>query len=171
VTAPRSAPSSRPVARIAAVVLVASVIALFVLAQRASPPATAPPAPQAAGSAEGDERGPPPVPPDPAILVLLDGVAPGDDLLGWKVVNFYGPHGGTDWIELQKGELFFSVGVRPKGASASIPPFTTELYEIIYGMVRPRGAAVPQQEMSAVAEEVSKRVERREKSAARPAGL
>lgn len=116
--------------------------------------------------------GPRPAPPDPSFVALLDGLAVGDEVSsGWKVVNFYPTGGPLVWVELQKGNAFFSVGVGPKGTGKPPPPTQTEFYEVGYGMARPPQAAMPQNEVMAAVEAVAQRIRRREKDVARPKGF
>jgi hypothetical protein len=159
--------------RVVAAIGALGVIALFVLAQQDPaplPPAPAPAPPPEETAAPG-ETGPELGPPDPALVALLDGLGVGGEINGWKVVNFYRPQTGVAWVELQKGEAFFSVGIGAKGSGKPAPPFSTDGYEIGYGMVRPRGTAIPGNEMSAVAEAVAGRIRKREGAVARPGGL
>jgi hypothetical protein len=156
-----------------AVAVVIAVVALFVLAQQERaplPPAPAP-APQAEETAAPDARGPEAGPPDPALVALLDGLTVGEEVNGWKVVNFYRPQNGVAWVELQKGETFFSVGIGAKGSGKPPPPFMTQGYEVGYGMVRPRGTGISGSEMSAVAEAIAGRIRKREGAVATPGGL
>lgn len=169
-TAPSEKPS-RTSARIAAAVLLLGIFAFLVAAQGPSetPPGTAAPPSSAAPPAE--PFGPSPAPPDPALVLLLDGLTVGQEINGWKVVNFYPTNERLVWVELQKGEIFFSVGVGPKGTGKPPPPFQTETYEVGYGMPRPQSAGIPTQEMTAAAEHVAGRIRKREKEVPRPKGL
>ncbi|MDI1482025.1 hypothetical protein [Polyangium sp. y55x31] len=171
-TAP-SEKSPRLFARIAAAALLLGVLGFLVTAQSSSSNAPTPPA----GSAEAlvpappDAFGPAPAPPDPALVALLDGLTVGTEVNGWKVVNFYPTNESVVWVELQRGEIFFSVGIGPKGTGKPPPPIQTESYEVGYGMPRPRDAVIPTQEMMAAAEQVAARIRKREKEVPRPKGL
>ncbi|MRG96983.1 hypothetical protein [Polyangium spumosum] len=170
-TAPPDKPP-RLFARIAAVVLLLGVFGFLVAAQ-SDPSAPAPSASPAGGEPPppAEPFGPSPTPPDPALVVLLDGMTVGHEVNGWKVVNFYPTNEKVAWVELQRGELFFSVGIGPKGTGKPPPPIQTDVYEVGYGMQRPRDAGISQQEMTAAAEYVATRIRKREKEVPRPRGL
>lgn len=171
-----TAPSEKPprlFARIAAAALLLGVLGFLVTAQSSS----SNPPPPPAGSAEADVPapaeafGPAPAPPDPTLVALLDGLTVGTEVNGWKVVNFYPTNESVVWVELQRREIFFSVGIGPKGTGKPPPPIQTESYEVGYGMPRPRDAVIPTQEMTAAAEQVAARIRKREKEVPRPKGL
>ncbi|MDI1444896.1 hypothetical protein [Polyangium sp. 6x1] len=170
-----TAPSEKPprlFARIAAAVLLLGVFAFLVAAQSSpSGPASPPAGAEAEAPAPAEPFGPAPAPPDPALVALLDGLTVGSEVNGWKVVNFYPTNESVVWMELQKGEVFFSVGIGPKGTGKPPPPIQTETYEVGYGMPRPRNAGIATQEMTAAAEQVATRIRKREKEVPRPKGL
>ncbi|UQA60368.1 hypothetical protein [Polyangium aurulentum] len=163
----------RTAVRVVAGVVVIGVVALFVIAQQEPEPLPPPPAPAPppVETVAPGERGPEAGPPDPALVALLDGLTVGDEVNGWKVVNFYRPQNGVAWVELQKGETFFSVGIGARGTGKPPPPFMTQGYEVGYGMVRPRGTGISGSEMSGVAEAIAGRIRKREGAVAKPAGL
>ncbi|MDC0740987.1 hypothetical protein [Polyangium mundeleinium] len=159
-------------ARIAAAALLLGILGFLVAAQ--SDPNT--PASPAVGAnadapAPAEPFGPAPAPPDPTLVALLDGLTVGNEVNGWKVVNFYPTSESVVWVELQKGEIFFSVGIGPKGTGKPPPPIQTEMYEVGYGMPKPRNAGISTQEMTAAAEQVAARIRKREKEVPRPKGL
>lgn len=170
-----TAPSEKPprlFARIAAATLLLGILGFLVAAQ-SDPSAPTPSATPAGGETPppAEAFGPSPAPPDAALVVLLDGLTVGHEVNGWKVVNFYPTNESVVWVELQKGEVFFSVGIGPKGKGKPPPPIQTESYEVGYGMPRPRNAGISQQEMTAAAEYVAARIRKREKEVPRPKGL
>lgn len=168
---PEPKATSRPAARIAAIVLVAAALGFLLLAQSSSPPATteAPPAPAPAPTPT--EIGPQPAPPSRELLSLLDGLSQGQEINGWKVVNFFPPQNRTIWIEFQQGERYFSVGIGPRGAGQPPPPVQTESYEVGFGMMHPPGVSIPQSEMTPVVQEVANRIRARERGSPRVPGL
>ena len=170
-----AAPPQKPprlFARIAAATLLLGILGFLVTAAQsdpsAPPPSTTPPT---ADTPPAEPFGPTPAPPDPGLVVLLDGMTVGHEVNGWKVVNFYPTNESVVWVELQKDEVFFSVGIGPKGKGKPPPPIQTETYEVGYGMQRPRSAGISQQEMTAAAEYVATRIRKREKEVPRPKGL
>ncbi|MDI1435165.1 hypothetical protein [Polyangium sorediatum] len=171
-TAP-SEKTPRLFARIAAAALLLGILGFLVAAAQNDPSTPAPPAAGAAADAPAPAEpfGPAPAPPDPALVALLDGLTVGNEVNGWKVVNFYPTNESVVWVELQKGEIFFSVGIGPKGTGKPPPPIQTESYEVGYGMPKPRDAGIPAQEMTAAAEQVAARIRKREKEVPRPKGL
>ncbi|MDC3958575.1 hypothetical protein [Polyangium jinanense] len=170
-----TAPSEKPprlFARIAAAALLLGLLGFLVTAQSGSKtPASPPGSAEADAPAPAEPFGPQPAPPDPSLVALLDGLTVGAEVNGWKVVNFYPTNESVVWVELQKGEVFFSVGIGPKGTGKPPPPIQTETYEVGYGMPRPRNAGIPTQEMTAAAELVAARIRKREKEVPRPEGV
>jgi len=157
-----------------AAVIVLGVIVLFVLAQGSSgtmPDVASndPAAPIAAD--DPDTVTHPGMPPTADIAALLNGLSLGNDFDGWKVVNFFVTNDKIVWIELGKDNAFFSVGIGAKGKGNPPPPIQTERYELGYGMVRPKGAAIPQDMMMKAAEQIASRIRMREKEVAKPAAL
>jgi hypothetical protein len=51
------------------------------------------------------------------------------------------------------------------------PPVQTDLYELGYGMVRPKGASISSDEMTKVALEIAGRIRVREREVPRPVGF
>jgi hypothetical protein len=153
---------------IAASVLLLGGIILFILAsQPAAPPSEAPnPSGSASGSASTEPAGPS-TPPPPEVSALLDGLSLNEELVpGWRVHHFLRTNDPPVWwIELGSGEEWFSVSIGPKGTNKSPMPTQTEFYEVGYGLVRPKGARIPQEALTVATEKIAERIKRREKTA------
>jgi len=98
-------------------------------------------------------------------------VTVGEELSGWRVMNFYPTDEKVIWMEVEKNGAYFSVGISARRSGGPTPPAQTELYDLTFGNVRPEGTTVPQEQMSAVVEMVANRVRKREKSGERPGGI
>jgi len=171
-----SAPAQKPPSRgaqIAAVMLL-GILGLFVLVQASSNGTSAvvslrDEAP--AGSPDPDTAPPLGTPPAADLGALLNGLSLGNEFDGWKVVNFFPTKDKIVWIEFGKDQTFFSVGIGLKGKGTPAPPIQTELYEVGYGMKRPKGAGIPEDAMTRVAEQIASRIRMREKAVAKPEAL
>lgn len=160
-------------ARIAAV-LVLGFFGLFVFAQGSSDSTAPGNAANPAGSGalpDPDTIAPLATPPPADLTALLDGLSLGNEFEGWKVVNFLPTKERIVWIEFGKDGTFFSVGLGAKGTGKPLPPIQTEQYEVGYGMMRPKEAAIPQDVQTRIAEQVATRIRKREKEVAKPAAL
>ncbi len=160
-------------AQFAAVVLL-GLLVLFVLAQGSSSTISAvAPADSAAPSEaeDPDTIAHPGTPPAADLGALLNGLSLADDFNGWPVVNFSATKDKIVWIEFGRDRVFFSIGIGAKGKGNPPPPIQTELYEVGYGMVRPKGAAIPQDVLLKTAEQIAARIRMREKEVAKPAAL
>lgn len=171
-TAPEQKSPSRG-ARIAAVLLI-GLLGLFVLAQAGSSTTTAvvsvrDEAPT--GTTDPDTVTHPGAPPAADLAALLNGLSLGNEFDGWKVVSFIPTKDKIAWIEFGKDQTFFAVGIGVKGKGNPPPPIQTELYEVGYGLVRPKGATIPPDVPTRIAEQVASRIRMREKEVARPMGL
>ncbi len=167
---PSKSPSSG--ARIAAVVAL-GLLGILMFAQGSSEPTpnVVEPNNVAAPSDDPDKQTPPGTPPAADLAALLDGLALGNELEGWKIVNFWSTNEKIVWIEFGKDQSFFSVGLGARGKGNPPPPIQTELYEVGFGMVRPKGATLPQDVPPRIAEQVAARIRKREKEVARPSAL
>lgn len=171
-TAPEQKSPSRG-ARIAAVSLI-GLLGLFVLAQASSSGTSAVVIPRddaTAGTADPDRLAAPGTPPAADLAALLNGLTLDNEFDGWKVLNFTPTKDKLVWIEFGKDQMYFSVSVAVKGKSQQPPPIQTELYEVGYGMARPKGAAIPQDVPMRMVEQVASRIRMREKEVARPGGF
>jgi hypothetical protein len=161
-------------ARIAAVIVL-GLLGMLIVAQGGSNPApvtddaqnaalpTAPGAP---------ETGTPfHTPPSPDVTALLNGLTLGNEIDGWKVVSFNVMKEKIVWIEVGKDGIYFSIGVTTKGKSGTQAPIQTELYDIMYGMLRPQGTNLNPDVSTKLTEEIASRVRMREKEVAKPAVL
>ena len=160
-------------ARIAAVVVL-GLLVLFVLAQGSSSTTSevitagsaAP-----SGTDDPDTIAHPGTPPAADVAALLNGLSLGNEFDGWTVANFSATNDKIVWIEFGQGKAFFSVGIGAKGKGNPPPPIQTERYEVGYGMVRPKGAAIAQEMMTKIAEQIAARIRMREKEVAKPEAL
>jgi hypothetical protein len=171
-----AATPSKPRSRSAqyAAVLVLGVIVLFVLAQGFSsttPAEIAPGSTEPTAADDPDTLAPPGTAPAADVAALLNGLSLGNDFDGWKVVNFSATNDKIVWVEFGHDRVFFSVGIGAKGKGNPPPPIQTERYEVGYGMMRPKGATVPQDVLMKMAGEVSSRIRLRELEVAKPAAL
>jgi len=161
--------------KIAAFVLLLVGGVFFVVASLPGTPREEGTNPEATGrgsSSSGEPRGPSaPAPGD--VAALLDGWTLGEEVLpGWRVHHFLRTNDPPVWwIELEKGEEWFSVSVGPKGTGKSALPVQTEMYEVGFGLIRPKDANIPQETLMAATEKMAERIRRREKSVGRPAGF
>ena len=165
--------SPSPGARIAAIMLI-GLLGLFMLAQASASGTSAvvtvrDEAP--IGSADPDTLAAPGTPPAADLAALLNGLSLGNEFDGWKVINFTPTKDKFVWIEFGKDQTYFSVRIGTKGKGNPPPPIQTELYEIGYGMVRPKGAAIPQDVQMRMVEQVASRIRMREKEVAKPGVL
>lgn len=160
-------------ARIAALVLLVG-LGLLVLAQgspSSAPPATSTDNAAAALSVDPDTIAPQGKAPTADLAALLNGLTLGNEFDGWKVVNVWATNDKIVWIELGNDKSFFSVGIASKGKGNPPPPIQTDLYEVGYGMVRPKGTSIPQDVLTKVAEQVATRIRMREREVPKPAAL
>lgn len=153
----------RKVARIVGVVAGLALVGLFVSASRTRT------APDAAKSAAVSAIDAPPLPPASAdVIALLGGLRVGDDVAGCKVASITAPQAGTVFVFVRQGDGQFATGIVRKGTSKSLPPVTTDSYELGYGQVQgsPRADALP-----AVTEAIANRLRATEKTVPVPAGM
>lgn len=172
-----SSTSSPRGARIAAFVFL-GLLGFFALVQGSSSPSA--PAGQAVPSTtsvpvvepENPESGTPFFTPPPAdVAALLNGLSLGNELEGWKVVSFNVMKEKIVWIELGNNGVYFSVGIAAKGQNSTPPPVQTELYDLSYGMTRPKGTNIVPDVYSKVTELIAARIRQREKEVAKPTVL
>lgn len=157
-----------------AAIVVLGVLVLFVLAQgSSSTTSTVVTAGSAApsGMEDPDTVTHPGTPPAADMAALLNGLSLGNEFDGWTVVNFSPTNDKIVWIEFGRDKAFFSVGIGAKGKGNPPPPIQTERYEVGYGMVRPKGASIPQDVLTKTAEQVASRIRTREQEVAKPAAL
>ena len=170
-----SAPAQKSPSRGAqiAAVLLLGILGLFVLAQGSSNNTAVVSLRDeaAAGPPDPDTVTHPGTPPAADLAALLNGLSLGNEFDGWKVVNFVPTKDKIVWIEFGKDQAFFSVGIGVKGKGKPPPPIQTELYEVGYGMTRPKGAAIPEDVKTRLAEQVASRIRKREKEVAKPEAL
>jgi hypothetical protein len=171
----KPSPSPPRGARIAAFVFLAGLGLLVVLAQgsSSSTPTSAATTenPVVADSAEPDTSPPLGTPPAADLAALLNGLALGNEFDGWKVVNFSSTNDKIVWIEFGQDKAFFSVGIVSKGKGNPPPPIQTENYEVGYGLVRPKGASIPQDVFMKMAEQIASRIRMREREVPKPAAF
>lgn len=160
-------------ARIAAVVVL-FLFGILILAQGSSGPTPTNEAANPAGSASVEDpdtmphSGPPP---SADIVALLDGLSVGNEFNGWKVFDFNPTKDKVLWIEFGKDQAYFSVGIGSKGTGKPPPPIQTDQYEVGFGMVRPKGAAIPPDVMTQLAEQIASRIRKQEKLVPKPSAL
>lgn len=171
-----ASPSKSPSrgARIAAVIVLLGFFTILVLAQGSSPPPepVSEPEPAATIEPESPGNGEPfhtPAPPD--VTALLNGLSLGNEIDGWKVVSFNVMPEKVVWIELGNNGVYFSIGIATKGKHTTPPPVQTELYDLTYGMVRPRGTNIVPDVYTKLMEQIANRIRLREKEVAKPAAL
>jgi len=155
---------------------VLGILGILVLAQGSSnPPPTVVLDPPAEAPAEeplnpgGGEPFLAPAPPD--VTALLNGLSLGNEIDGWKVVSFNVMKEKIVWIEFGNNNVYFSVGIAAKGSSRTPPPIQTDLYEVGYGMIRPRGTNIVPDVFTKLTEQVASRIRLREKEVPKPAAL
>lgn len=166
---PSKSPSSG--ARIAAVVAL-GIIGFFVFAPGSSePPAPVTEPDVAAPSDDPDTITPPGTPPEADMAALLDGLSLGNEFEGWKIVNFWPAPEKILWIEFGKDRTFFSVSINARRNGNTLPPEQTELYDVGYGLVRPKSAAIAQDLQMRIVAQIAARVRKREKEVGRPKAL
>ncbi|HMY20411.1 MAG TPA: hypothetical protein PKA58_28995 [Polyangium sp.] len=166
---PSKSPSSG--ARIAAVVVL-GILGFFVFAPGSSEPTAPVTEPDmAASSDDPDTITPPGTPPAADVAALLDGLSLGNDFEGWKIVNFWPAPEKILWIEFGKDRTFFSVSITAKREGNPLPPEQTDLYDVGYGLVRPKSAAIAQDVQMRIVAQIAARVRKREKEVGRPKAL
>jgi hypothetical protein len=146
----------------------------FVLAQGSSSTTSAVVTVDSAAPTETDDPDTiahPGTPPASDVATLLNGLSLGNDFDGWTVVNFTATNDKILWIEFGKDKVFFSVGIGAKGNGKPPPPIQTERYEVGYGMIRPKGGAIPPGAFMKTAEQVASRIRLRETEVAKPSAL
>lgn len=170
--APARTPSARG-ARIAAVVVL-GILGLFLVIQGGSDGQTAVVSVRDEAAAEPtdpDQMAFVGTPPSADVAALLNGLSIGNEFDGWKVNHFNPTKEKIVWIEFGKDRAFFSVGIGVKGSGKPSPPVQTDLYEIGYGLQRPRNASIPEDVKMRLVEQVASRIRMREKEVPKPTAL
>jgi hypothetical protein len=149
---------------------IAAFVCVTVLGCRGEPPAPAP-APSASST-------PPPSPDVPAAAdarALLDGLAPGADLGGAKVIGIWAPRAdATLRVEVEaRAGVTFRIGIvrRREDPKERRPPAVTQGYEIGFGEVKPEGSAFSAEAAASAVKAVEERIRRTESRVPVPAGL
>ena len=152
----------------------AAFIAAFVcvtpLGCRAEPPTPAP-APSASSTPPHTRE----VPAAADARALLDGLAPGADLGGAKVVGIWAPGAdATLRVEVEsRAGITFRIGIvrRREDPKERRPPAVTQGYEIGFGEVKPEGSPFSSEDAMSAVKAVEERIRRTESRVPVPAGL
>lgn len=107
----------------------------------------------------------------PGVVALLDGLAVGERIAGWEVLQIDGPRDGVVYIELGRDHLIFPLMVARVGTLPELPPLQTERYAIYHGHAHPPDASIPDGALRAISHGIARRIRSTEGHLPVPAGM
>jgi len=107
-----------------------------------------------------------------AARLLLGGLAPGDEIEGWRVTSIEGPSAGVIEVRVQHEDQAFSLWISRTGAQQQLAPAKTEKYDISFGRERvPPQTHVAADQVQAVLDSMTRRLLGTEANTPAPDGM